>query len=431
MTAITKTTETFTPEKPVLRLRVRRMRLIMALCLLEVVPAILVILSYLGFPLMQLANINQLFIFLAIVGLTSGLTSGTMRYLALAAVLLLISLINAFSLSGIGDFNFEADAIFPYYYSILMPTMVFVSIYSQKCVIAKTVIRDLRWFSKWFVIVISPIIVVYAALHFSGKISYFGFGVSFHYVTPYFLHRGGMIFLLASLILISGKRAVLINFLAQLFLFKGGEFRRSPIPILFTCFLLLAVLIFVWDDLAFFLRRFTLMLEVLNTIDLSDGILGLANSYAAIVLFGGRLEEIVGIVEYFTAHPTQIWFGSPPGANYIWRVEISDLETVKSYAHLTWFGYIFRFGIIPTGALLIAFIYRLVSGWDTRNPLWLVYFGILLSATFGGNLFYSPVAWTMIALYFRFGAGISEEIRRERGYKNWTYRPSVSRNAQC
>ena len=394
------------------------MRLIMALCLLEVVPAILVILSYFGLPLMQLANVNQLFIFSAIVALTCGLTPGTMRYLALASVLLMISLINAFALSGIGDFNFEANAIFPYYYSILMPTMVFVSIYSQKSVTAKTVIQDLRWFSKWFVIIIAPIIVIYAALHFSGQITYFGFGASFHYVAPYFLHRGGMVFLLASLILISGKRAVLINFLAQLFLFKAGEFRRSPIPILFACFSLAGVLIFIWDDLAFFLRRFTLMLEVLSTIDLSDGILGLANSYAAIVLFGGRLEEIVGIVEYFTAHPAQIWFGSPPGANYIWRVEISELETAKSYAHLTWFGYLFRFGIIPTGALLIAFIYRLVLGWDTKNPLWLVFFGIILSATFGGNLFYSPVAWTMIALYFRFGAGISKEILRESGYKN-------------
>lgn len=405
-------------KKPVTGLRVRRMRLIMALCLMEVVPNIVIILNYLGVSVLQLINFSQLFIFLGIASMIRGLLSSAKPYFAFAFVLLFLSLIKSFSISGVDYFNFEASAVFSYYYSIFMPTFVFLAIYSQINITAREVLQDLRWFSKWFMLIISPIVVIYAALHFSGRIVYFGFGVNFHYATPFLIHRGGMLLLIASLILISGKRASLVNFLVQVLLFQLGNLKRTPILILLVSMVAVGILVLAGENLKPLFSRFTLMLDALQSADRSNGILGLANSFEAMVIFGGRLEEVVGIIEYFKQHPAQIWFGSPPGSNFIWLVEISDHSEKKSFSHLTWLGYIFRYGIVPTGFLLTVFIYRLISDWDTRNPLWLLFVGVVSSATFGGNLYYSPVEWTMVALFFRFGPAISQEIRKESRYSS-------------
>lgn len=172
----------------------------------------------------------------------------------------------------------------------------------------------------------------------------------------------------------------------------------------------LVILTFVLtgDRLAPLFRRFDAMAEVLKTIDLSAGFFSISDTRASIILFGGRLEEITGILEYFQRHPSQTWFGSPPGANYVWRIDFSDYLTTKSYSHLTWFGYIFRFGLLPTATLLILLLFYLFRGADTNNPLWLVYVGVLVSATFGANLLSSPSAWIMIALYFRYGKMLSK-----------------------
>lgn len=399
-------------------LQFRRMRLILALCLLEVVPAIVLILFYLNINLLELININQMVMFCGIVALTRGVARGAFPFIAFVVALLFISIIKSFALTGLGDYNFQFSAVFTYFLSLVMPALIITSVFSQKDVSGAEVLQDLRWFSKWFLIIITPILILYAILNMTGRIVYFGFGVNFHYVVPYFLTRGAVVAMIATLILLSGKRAVLINFLIQLSLFLLGKFRRSPVPITLVVMFLAAVVAASWDSLEFFLRRFTLMIEALASSDLSGGLLGLANSYEAILLFGGRLEEVVGIFEYFVQHPGQIWFGSPPGANFVWRVDISDFETEKSFAHLTWLGYFFRFGLVPTVILIIYLLYRMVVGWNTQSPIWLVFVGILSSATFGANLFYSPVAWTMIALYLRFGPAIAQEIRRESGQAN-------------
>lgn len=393
----------------------RRMRMILAVCLFEVVPAIILILFYLNINLLNLININQMVMFCGIVALTRGVPREAFPFIAFVAALLFISIIKSFALTGLGDYNYQFSAVFPYFLSLVMPALVITSVFSQKDVSGAEVLQDLRWFSKWFLVIITPILILYAILNMTGRIVYFGFGVNFHYVVPYFLTRGAVVAMIATLILLSGKRAVLINFLIQLSLFLLGKFRRSPVPIMLVVMFLAAGVAASWDSLQFFLRRFTLMIEALVSSDLSGGLLGLANSYEALVLFGGRLEEVVGILEYFAQHPGQIWFGSPPGANFVWRIEISDVETVKSFAHLTWFGYFFRFGLVPTVILIIYLLYRMVVGWNTQSPIWLVFIGILSSSTFGGNLFYSPVAWTMIALFLKFGPAIAQEIRRENG----------------
>ena len=154
------------------------------------------------------------------------------------------------------------------------------------------------------------------------------------------------------------------------------------------------------------------MYEVFSNSNFNDGLLSLANSYEAIVLFGGRLEEILAIIHYFQAHPGQLWFGAPPGANFVWEVVQSDYSTTKSYAHLTWLGYLFRYGLVPTSVLILFFIRVATQYAKLNNPLWLVFIGTLVSATFGANLFYSSTAWVMIALYVRFSKATIVEVRK-------------------
>jgi len=384
----------------------------MALCLLEVVPATLLIMFYLGIPLMFLVNVNQLLMFGGLVALSRGLPRKAMPIIAFALILILISFVKGFSIAGPGNYDFRIDAVFSYYYSLIMPALIFISVYSLGDLDAADVLDELRWFSKWFLILIAPAVMTYVVLNSTGRIAYFGFGVNFHYAAPYFMNKVGVVGAVAVLILLSGKRSTLINFLFQYGLFIIGKSRRSPVPIILILLGIVASVFAAWDSLEFLLRRFTRMIEAYSNADLSSGLIGLSNSYESIVLFGGRLEEVVGVVEYFVRHPNQIWFGSPPGANYVWRVELSELETVKSFAHLTWLGYAFRFGVIPLATLLGYFVYMLLSGKDTQNPLWLVFAGTLVSSTFGGNLFYSPVAWTMIAMYMRYGKAISAELKR-------------------
>lgn len=384
-------------------LKVSRMRLILGLCLLDVLGPVLVVLNYFGIPLMFLVNINQMLILLFITLLTQSLTKRTFPALIAAILITLISVFKLYLLSGTGNYNFSMSALAPFYFSLFMPVLIFTSIMSQKNDEIESVYQELYWFAKWYSFITIPLVLVYAIFYFTGQLSYFGLGINFHYFAPYFFQRYSHVLGFAILILLTGKRAVLLNFLVQFSLFFAGQMRRAPIKAFLVILISIAAVLIASGSLSILLRRFHLMYDALRTADLSGGLLGLANSYQALVLFGGRLEEIVGVLQYFNENPGQIWFGSPPGANFVWLVEQSDLETLKSFTHFTWLGYIFRYGIIPTFLLVSTFVYLGLKGANTQNPLWLVYVGVLTSATFGANLFYSPVSWTFIALYVRYG----------------------------
>lgn len=393
-------------------LRVRRLRLILALCLLDVLAPILVVLNYLGIPLMFMVNINQLFIFASIVALTQSFSRKILPVLIPAVVIFAISLLKVFLLTGPGNYNFTISALGPFYFSLFMPFLIFISIMSQNEDDIDVVYGDIYWFSKWYCLIVIPLVLIYAVLHFGGVISYFGLGINFHYFAPFFFQRYSHVLGMAILILLTGKRAVLLNFVLQFLFFFLGQMKRVPIKTALVLVISGIGIVAASGTLSILLRRFYLMYEAFGNTDLSGGLLAIANSYEAIVLFGGRLEEVVGVVEYFSQYPNQIWLGSPPGANFVWFVELTDYETLKSFTHFTWLGYVFRYGLLPTGLLIGLFIYLAIKGANTQNPLWLIYIGLLTSATFGANLFYSPVAWTLIALYVRYGPAISRQMKK-------------------
>jgi len=393
-------------------LRIQRLRLILGLCLLEILAPVLVILNYFGISMLQLVNLNQLFIFASIVLLSSSFRIRRLNLMAIMLIMLIISFAKMFMLTGIVNFNVTSSAVFPYFYSLVMPFLVINAIMNLKVADIGIVVDDLNWFAKRYLFLIGPVILAYSALYFSGRIRYFGLGTNMHYIAPFFFSRAFSVLGLALLILITGKRSVLINFLAQYGIYLFGLSKRAPIKVLLLVVISSVAILFSQDILSVLLRRFIFMYENFKAADFSRGILGLANSYEAIALFGGRLEEVVGITQYFADHPGQIWLGTPPGAVYAQEIARHDTEHFKSYAHLTWVGYAFRFGIIPTAILIVYLLYNAIRYADPRNPLWIVFVGALTSATFGGNMYYSPVGWTMIAIFMRFGPEISRSMKQ-------------------
>jgi len=408
---MTEVTANITPTRGGKALRMRRIRLILALCLLDVLAPILVVLNYLGIELLFLVNLNQLLIFGSVVALTQSLSRKLLPIFFLAGLMLAISILKMFLLTSSGNYNFTGSALGPYFFSLVMPFMIFISIMSQRKVDLEVVHSELYWFAKWYSLIVIPLVLIYAALHFSGRISYFGLGINFHYFAPFFFQRYSHVLGFAILILLTGKRAVLLNYIVQFFFFFIGQIKRVPVKAFLVLIIAGVGIAVASGSLSILLRRFYLMYEVFRDVDFSDGLLGIANSYQAIILFGGRLEEVVGVIQYFTQHPNQIWLGSPPGANFIWSVQQSDFETLKSFTHFTWLGYIFRFGLLPTAFLISFLLYIATKGADTNSPLWIVFLGLLTSATFGANLLYSPVAWTLIAFYVRYGLPTSSQMK--------------------
>lgn len=393
-------------------LRFSRLRMIMFLCLLDLVAPFLVLLQVFGLNLVFLVPVLQPIVFLLVLTTMQSFSRTAFIPLFILGLLTALSLLKAFYLTGVVDYNFTYRSVITYFYSIAMPCLLFSTIISQRENNPDNVYNELIWFSRWFVILSVPLILLYFFLHITGRFAYFGFGINFHYAAPFLFHKNMYIFGMVILILLSGKRAVLVNFLVQLGFYFSAVLRRNPLSVLIFIMLAALATILAGDNLAFLLRRFQFMADNFRDADWSEGVFGIADTYDSIILFGGRLEEITGVLRYFEKHPYQIWFGAPPGANYLWRIEWSELSMYKSFAHLNWVAYIFRYGIIPSLLLFAFLIYLLFRSPETKSGLWLVYVGTLSSATFGANLLGSPTAWVLIALYFRYGPMMTKKQRR-------------------
>jgi hypothetical protein len=390
-------------------LRLKRLRIIMILCLFDLVGPLLVLLQVFGLNLVVFVPEVQVAVFLLILATMQRLSRAAFIPLVILGLLTALSLLKAFSLTGVVDYNFTLRAVISYYYSIAMPCLIFSTIMSQREKDPNVVYQELIWFSRWFLMLTAPLILFYFAMHITGRFAYFGFGINFHYFAPFFFHKNMYILGMAVLILLSGKRAVLVNVAVQLGLYFFAALRRRPLPILVFVMLAVVAVILAGDNLSFLLRRFQLMADAMQGADWSEGIFGIADTYESIILFGGRLEEITSVIRYFEQHPYQLWFGSPPGANYLWKIEWSELFMYKSFAHLNWVAYLFRYGLIPSFFLFAFLIWLLFRSPDTKSGLWLVYVGTLSSATFGANLLGSPMAWILIALYFRYGPALARK----------------------
>jgi hypothetical protein len=290
------------------------------------------------------------------------------------------------------DGGIEIQHVFTYLFGLVMPFLA-LSFTARFCANDKSTVQAvLQLYARRYTVIAFSAICVYSFFYFSGVISYFGLGVNLHYVYPFLLSSSKSFapvwFFL--IILISGKRAVLINYLMQTIVYFFAALRSRPIVAIGMLVSLIIGLMIVayYSPLLDRFTRFSL-----DEIDISDG-------HFMYVFFGGRFEELQGIYEYFIKHPYQLFFGSHPGAFYIWEVtEGSEYHAItKNYSHISIFGLIFRYGIVFGVGLYAIFAWMLFKYWAPKEPLYLVFVGILTSSLFGANLIVDPTSWLFIGL---------------------------------
>ncbi len=253
--------------------------------------------------------------------------------------------------------------------------------------------RELRQYANYFLWIALPGIVVYSTLYFMGRIEYFGLGVNLYYIYPHLVASKtvGPTILFFAICFLTGKRASLLTLLVQvvfrhLAYWKGNVFGFAGAAALFFILML-------------GLYEFTELLDRFKW--LFDGSIDFTDPRFLAVSAGGRFEELFGISAYFFQHPMDLLFGAPPGASYFWVLEWADYITTKNYSHVTWAGYLFRYGLIFALPLLVLFIWLLISNLGSTRPLFIVFVGILTVSFFGALLLTDPSAWLFVALFYQ------------------------------
>jgi len=361
------------------------LRFFLWLALLDVVGIWLLIVFYLTkINLVFLVNLNffVIFTYLFLVFLIKP-RMGFLQYVFCGVLIIsIVKLLTGFFYGA----NVDITHTLTHFFGILMPlaTLSFASNFERSSV--TEIDNEIFTYAKRYCYIAVIGIIVYAFFYFTGAINYFGLGAKFHYVVPFLLGttRATLFFLI--IILISGKRATLLNFLAQVAVFYSGFLKRQPLLLIIMAAFFIVGLVFLYEHTDF-LRRFKALIEF----DISD-----PNFFT--LAFGGRFEEVQGVYEYFSKAPYQIWFGAPPGEFYHWIVESSDLKVTKNYAHVTFVGYFFRYGALFTIGIYIAFVFYILKHWSSRDPYFIVFVGIVFGSTFGANLVIDPVSWFFIGL---------------------------------
>jgi hypothetical protein len=220
-------------------------------------------------------------------------------------------------------------------------------------------------------------------------------GANLFYIYPFLAAKSPVLytavfFLIA---LVTGKRTPFLTVFLQAFLFHYSLFRRNKVRTFLLSGILVAATFLIYENTNL-LSRFSRIFEV--EFDLSD-------PYFLSISGGGRFEEIFGIYEYFLKHPFDVLFGAPPGSYYIWALEWSDYTATKNYSHMTWAGYLFRYGLFFTVPLITCFFYLIFRNLGSTNPLFVAFSGIFIASFFGALLIVDPTSWILIALFLYLG----------------------------
>jgi hypothetical protein len=113
----------------------------------------------------------------------------------------------------------------------------------------------MKWFAVWYLKLSISGVIPYILLYFGGYINYFGLGVNYHYIYPFFL-SGGMIpvWLFLVLSVFGGKRAVLVNYFVQTLFYFLSEFRRKISYVVLWVPVLVLIIYMIGDNTDLFSR---------------------------------------------------------------------------------------------------------------------------------------------------------------------------------
>jgi len=373
-----------------LKTRYVQLRVLLSFSLIDSLSSWLLILLYLtGKNLVWLVNLN----FALMSFMLLRFSSQSRRDSPLTVffyTLLLLSFVKLASFFDSGS-AFQFKHCLSYFYGLLIPLLAlsFTSKFSSAD--APSVFEALNWYARRYLFIALPGILSYSLLYFTGNISYFGLGTNLYYVIPFFLFKGGLLkpLLLFGVVLLTGKRAFLVTFLSEILFSMLSFFRRSKLYPVLTCALLFSILFWMYNNTEL-LSRFKWIFESNFNFD---------DPYFLAVSAGGRFEEVFGIYNYFTENPLDLLFGSPPGSYFFWNVELSDYVTTKNYSHITWVGYVFRYGLTFTVPLFLYFLYLVLRNLGSSNPLYISFIGIFVGSFFGASLIIDPTAWILLGLF--------------------------------
>jgi hypothetical protein len=372
------------------------LKLVLLLGLMDLLSIVYLMVFYVtSIDLTFLININFfLLLFVLVLGAFGAdfrvLIRSKFNFLFLA--LFVISVIKLY-FSALESDDLSVYFIFTYFYTLAMvlAALLFVSRFHAEDY--DDVFRLFYRFAKLYLIIAVVLILCYSFLYFTGSIYYFGLGTNIHYAVPFFVRNGyGLFIVLLSVVALSGKRAVMVNFLVQYGAFYFDRYRRHKI-ILISLVSSLAVVAYFLITETNLLYRF----QAVFAVDWQD-------ETSLVAAFGGRFEELVGIVNYFEMHPLNFFFGAPPGDFYMYVAStgLYDYNDPKNFSHVGPFAFLFRYGLVFTALFYLYGLYLLFKYFDPKFPFYLVFVGILSSSFFGANLFSDPMAWVFIGFFLKY-----------------------------
>lgn len=313
------------------------------------------------------------------------------RFFSIIFFLILVSILKL----QIGLLGWELDFYYILTYSYALLIMVFSLLFVSRFGVEDylNVFNIFYHFARIYLTLAVFLISVYAILYFSGVVSYFGMGVNLHYAVPFFVKNGlGFFVALFSIVILSGKRAVMVNFLVQYAFYYLYLYRNNRLFLFFLTAFLFSLIYFLVVETNM-LYRF----EALFTVKWDD-------SMSLVAAFGGRFEEILGIINYFKDHPLNLLFGAPPGDFYIYIASTGSHEynDPRNFSHVGPASFLFRYGLVFTCFFYLYCFYLLVRYFNPGFPFYLVFVGILSSSFFGANLFSDPIAWVFIGFFLKY-----------------------------
>jgi hypothetical protein len=311
-----------------------------------------------------ISRLSKVFLLLCVIGLPVGIFS-----------------------SIITDSAFNFQSVYSYYYSCVMPILAMsFGMYLQRNILW----TDFLLIRKFFVYAFFStcgVIFVYFILYKAGVVAYWGLGTNMHYYLPFILTTESYLLgaLGVAVVFFSGKRATSITVLLQACYFlvmKISERAHGK-----------TMLLLIWVCLGGAFLGYLASAGMLDRLDATVNV-SFDDDYSVLVAFGGRWEEVLSILEYFSKNPLGWLVGGGAGGAYSWVVGFDDYVETKSYAHFTPIGYLFKFGLPISLFIYGYFCYLIYLNWrNVRNPFFLGFFACVCASMFGANLLTDILPW--------------------------------------
>lgn len=368
----------------------RSLKIALAFALIDAIsPWMLVVFYLTGIDLLWLVNVNFTLMSLFLIGMSRRLPR--LSTLSVILGLALVASIIKFAMVPYYDNSQELHHYLSYAFGLVMPVAALCFVASFEQGDTQQIHALLSQWARRYAAIAVPGILLYSFLYFTGHIAYFGLGANFHYIYPFFLNgKVTPVVAFAVIILISGKRAVLINYLLQTLSYFSARIGKQMVSSVAIIGLVGVSLVAVYNFTTL-LDRFSWVFE--GQYDFSD-------PYFVLIAGGGRFEELFGIADYFAQKPFEIILGAPPGNFYVLEGYTGESAN-KNYSHITFFGLMFRYGIFYALALYVFFIATVIRHWGSKDPLYLVIIGVVTSSLFGANLVIDPMSWLFLGLFIQ------------------------------